>query len=925
VAVAAAPTPAAGRPSKEEITSKLVALVSARTGYPPEMLGLDLDLEGDLGVDSIKRVEIFGSLQNESILPASAVEGEIETLSKLKTLRAIIDWVDAKAAELAGGAAPAATASVNGTAPPKPEPPGATRMLVEVGGTAAAEDSPSPFPQAVLISDDGYGVARTFAETLSSRGIRNWVIARPEQLEEARAALGPISHLVHLAALAPAGEPTDFLPRVAHEVKWPYLLTRALAADIRKANGGVLAATRLGGAFGFLEPSRAFSPASGGVVGFVKAVSREWTECAVRAVDFETQATADFIAEKLFAELCSRDGILEAGYRAGERVTLRSIPAPLTPGEEAIRLDRDSVVLVTGGARGITAEIALELAGAWGSKFILLGRSPLPPDREAADIAGLDDKALKGAIMDRMTTIGQRPTPALVDGEIKKIKRDREIRANIAALRAASALVEYHPVDVCDADAFAALIGKIYSAHGRIDGVLHGAGVIEDKLIEDKTPESFDRVLAPKLVGAQVLARALRPESLKFIAFFSSVSGRYGNRGQCDYAAANEVLNKLSARLNDRWPGRVVSFDWGPWRTEGGMVSAQLAERFAKAGVEMIPVPAGRRAFLDELRYGAKKDYEVVFGGPLNISPKPSPKASTTAAAATAVPSILKPATAATTPDGVEFLLDTSTAVHRYLNDHRIDGRGVLPMAMALEFFAQAASARFGPIAAIRDHSVLKGVQYPAGGGAIPLRLSVKRAGPSAACELRSADGKTLHYRATADFQGVAPSLPKLELRNPRPAPLSAREAYDTWLFHGPLFEGIASIDSIGENGVVGTLKSSNPAQLFSDHRTGEWIADPVVVDSALQLLIVWSRAYLDQMVLPSRLGAFHRIANLSAPGPIRCEIHVEHKPGVPTLRNQLVFFDAAGQPLAYMQDMEITASRALNRLEKASFAMERA
>lgn len=925
VAVVAAP---AGRPSKDEITVKLVALVSQRTGYPPEMLGLDLDLEGDLGVDSIKRVEIFGSLQNEAILPASAVEGEIETLSKLKTLRAIIDWVDAKAAELAGGsAAPVASGvtSSNGTAPPKPEPPGATRMLVEVGGTAAAEDSPSPFPQAVLISDDGYGVARTFAEKLSSRGIRNWVIARPDELESARASLGPVSHLVHLAALAPPGEPGDFLSRVGHEIKWPYLLTRALSAEIRKAGGGVLAATRLGGAFGFGETSPAFSPASGGVVGFVKAISREWTECAARAVDFEASATADLVAEKLFSELCCRDGLIEAGYRAGERLTLRSIPAPLSPIPDAIRLDRDSVVLVTGGARGITAEISLELAAAWGSKFILLGRSPLPPEREPADIAGLDDKALKGAIMDRMTTIGQRPTPALVDGEVKRIKRDREILANLAALKASSSAVEYHPVDVCDSAAFTALIEKIYATHGRIDGVLHGAGVIEDKLIEDKTPESFDRVLAPKLAGAQSLARALRPESLKFLAFFSSVSGRYGNRGQCDYSAANEVLNKLSARLNAQWPGRVVSFDWGPWRTEGGMVSAQLAERFAKAGVEMISVPAGRRAFLDELRYGAKKDYEVVFGGPLNVSPKPAPKAPATATATVSVPAILQPATAVQTPEGVELLLETSTATHRYLLDHRIDGRGVLPMAMALELFAQTASAYFpGKLSAIHEHSVLKGVQYPEGGGAVALRLAAKRSGSTVSCELRSADAKTLHYRATAAFGEPAPEIPRLDLRNPRPAPLSAREAYETWLFHGPLFEGVASVESTGDNGITGTLQSSKPAALFSDRRAGEWIADPVVVDSALQLLIVWSRTYLDQMVLPSRLGALHILGPLSVPGPIRCEASIDHRPGVPTLRCQLAFFDASGKPLAYMQDMEITASRALNRLEKASFALER-
>ena len=98
----------------------------------------------------------------------------------------------------------------------------------------------------------------------------------------------------------------------------------------------------------------------------------------------------------------------------------------------------------------------------------------------------------------------------------------------------------------------------------------HGAGLIEDKLIQDKSVESFDRVFGTKTISAFVLSQRLRPESLRFAVFFTSVAGRFGNRGQADYAAANEVVNKLTSVLNHRWPCRVCPAAMPRRRWRGG-------------------------------------------------------------------------------------------------------------------------------------------------------------------------------------------------------------------------------------------------------------------------------------------------------------------------------------------------------------------
>ena len=145
--------------------------------------------------------------------------------------------------------------------------------------------------------------------------------------------------------------------------------------------------------------------------------------------------------------------------------------------------------------------------------------------------------------------------------------------------------------------------------------MIHGAGVIKDKLIRDKTPESFDHVLGTKLDGALNLARLLKPEAIKFAAFFSSIAGRFGNLGQSDYAAANEVLNKLAIWLDRRWSGRVVSMIWGPW-SGVGMVS-DLEGHLGGRGLGMIAPELGRALLHDELRFGLKGEVEVIAAGDL--------------------------------------------------------------------------------------------------------------------------------------------------------------------------------------------------------------------------------------------------------------------------------------------------------------------
>lgn len=284
-------------------------------------------------------------------------------------------------------------------------------------------------------------------------------------------------------------------------------------------------------------------------------------------MDIDPKDRPERIASHLIAELCSPDEPVAVGYTNGTRNVLRTVPAPLPGGgRRPLPLSRDSVVLLTGGARGITARTALALADATGCHIELIGRTPPPDDVEDPALAhALDRVALRAALVHQ----GLR-TPADIEAAATRVLAAREIRAGLDALRRVAASVRYHAADVTDPQAVHAVVRDIRARHGRLDGIVHGAGTIEDRLLCDKDPASFARVFGTKVDGARHLADAAAGHgdapAPEFLVLFGSVAGVFGNRGQADYAAANDALDTLATTpaWSRRFPGRVLAVDWGP-------------------------------------------------------------------------------------------------------------------------------------------------------------------------------------------------------------------------------------------------------------------------------------------------------------------------------------------------------------------------
>jgi len=119
---------------------------------------------------------------------------------------------------------------------------------------------------------------------------------------------------------------------------------------------------------------------------------------------------------------------------------------------------------------------------------------------------------------------------------------------------------------------------------GRVNGIIHGAGVLADRLVHQKSLTDFDRVLSVKIDGLQNLLACIPFQQLEYLVLFSSVAAFYGNAGQADYAAANEILNKVAHWVRAHAPRcRVLAIDWGPW--DGGMVTPELKRRLKAMSV----------------------------------------------------------------------------------------------------------------------------------------------------------------------------------------------------------------------------------------------------------------------------------------------------------------------------------------------------
>lgn len=363
------------------------------------------------------------------------------------------------------------------------------------------------------------------------------------------------------------------------------------AARTARAAGGVVI---------LLQQADAYS----GLEGLSRTLRKEWTDAQVFAWTLP-YADADLVTYALMGG--HGDGALTPeGALIRPEAGSSLLPPP------AYDQDSSGVWLVTGGARGVTADCAIELARRAGGTILLAGRSAVAP--WPSDLPPTNDlKILRGLLVERSRDSGQRITPAEIDKTARSLLAGSEIRATLSAIQSAGAQATYIPLDAGDSAAVSATLADVQNMHGPITGWVHGAGVLADKLVMDKTEAELRRVFAPKVDGLMNILAAVDIAQLRHIAFFSSAAAFFGNKGQSDYAMANALLASAGRSLAQALPSaRVKVFHWGPWA--GGMVDGALASHFEAQGIPLIPVDEGARIFADALLGGDPDQVELIVG-----------------------------------------------------------------------------------------------------------------------------------------------------------------------------------------------------------------------------------------------------------------------------------------------------------------------
>jgi NAD(P)-dependent dehydrogenase (short-subunit alcohol dehydrogenase family)/acyl carrier protein len=886
-AASAMPAPAPADASID-LQALLLDVVSEKTGYPPEMLTIEMELEADLGIDSIKRVEILSAMSD---LAPGLPEVDTAVMAKLATLGEVIDYMNE---QLGGGAGVTAPAQGSLSQPTHvsgkvvEEPPAITLnsdlgryVLDAVEQPAIGMVQSGLFGDGrILVTDEGSGVAEHLARALEMRGVAAQVVTEISSDD--------VRGVIFLGGLREVSDDVE-ATRVNREA---FEVARGVAARFEEAAAGVFVSVQdTGGAFGTsnLEAPRAWLA---GCAALARSVAQEWPNIAVKAIDLErADRSPEQIATAIAEELFLGGPDLDVGLGAsGRRVVLRSRGVEVVRGTPVLK-DGD-VVVASGGARGVTAATLIALAGEANLRLVLFGRTQLEVEPTCCN--GVEgDAALKRELLAQAVSLGETPTPAELGKQVGRVLASREVRATLAAIEKAGSQARYMAVDVTSPESVSTALAQVRSEWGDIAALVHGAGVIADKRLSAKSTEQFDRVFDTKVEGLRTLLAATASDPLRLLCLFSSVAARCGNVGQVDYAMANEVLNKVALAESRRRGGvcLVKSLGWGPW--EGGMVTPQLKAHFESLGVSLIPLQAGAMMLVDEVAGSAPDQVELVLGG------EPKPEALNAQS------------------DGRSFSMDIMVGkeTHPYLEDHSIHGTPVVPVTMVIEWFCRAAKA-FGPelvLGRLLDLKVLRGVSlenFAEGPERLVVHCRQLTNGQGATLSLELADREGgIYYRCTAELVSQR-GLPQARCDEIGGLALEAWGddiLYDgALLFHGPAFQTIQNIGGLSEHGIVAELSGIDEHAWASSGAAAnqKWSTDPLVLDGGLQLALLWCKRVLGGASLPTSIGEIRTWAEAPFAGPIQCTLMGREWKGSRSV-SDLVFHDATGKLLVEFVGVE--------------------
>ena len=856
--------------SQEEILKKVIEISAEKTGYPKDMLSPEMDMESDLGIDSIKKVEIFSSLK-DSIPEMPSVTAS--DMGQIRTLKDASEYIASRINPAKEEANDKVAEDIEEESTPEEKIKRISLKLVDVDINKKVPFTGKLYIVSSIKSDMNVGIIESGFEKYNIEVLNGTFDEKIPDDVQGIIFAGNFSKDVN----------TDIQTK-----------SFAILKDFLVAGGQFVASVSfIDGQFGLskdilsdiLESEKTsnlgISPVFGGFAGLIKTASLEYPKIHAKAVDFDFHLINDIEKTSLIADVIMSTGAVEVGISVDG---VKTIKLEQTEQEKNVvfdKFEKDDVVLVFGGGRGVTYSCLYEFAKSLPEDkrpcWVIVGRTDIDIKEKSYTSSLTEEKDIKRALMQN-----EGLAPALAGKEFKRIKAVREIISNIEKLRKFSSDVKYISADTSVEKSILEIIDKARS-FGKIVGLIHGAGVLADKKIENKTNADFSRVLKTKANSAIFALKYL--DDLKLLAFFSSSTARFGRIGQIDYSVGNEILNKIADFYKVTHKNTVVkSFNWGPW--DGGMVDEGLKKLFASEGIGVIPLKEGGKFFAREI---ASKNNEVEIVVLVELDKEEENDS-----------------------DSFKTVVEKNISVVEFpiLKNHIINGKVVFPVALASELMVEATLSAYPGyfLRGFDEFKVNSGIKISEteelksrilienlSSYSQELKLKVR-------FETLTNTGKYKNnFSVNVLLSSSRPAGKNLETEILN-GEYGEKDFYEI-LFHGKDLQGIDEIEAIDKKGIFAFLNSkSSPSKWIKNPLRSKWVTDPFSLDCAFQAMILWTKRYLGKISLPCYLGEFRQYRNFVG-NDVKVRAYIKDKIGDDIVSADIYFFDKNDLLIAQIAD----------------------
>lgn len=822
------------------VKEMLTDLIAEKTGFPVASIKPDFRLLDDLNLDSIKSAELVAQLAKQI-----GVEGQVDPAYFANaTLAEVAEALEQLASSSKLGhseQADAIASEPSGNQPPKmmmpmDESPAWVRNFVVdyvVEDAASISQQEQEWQNTHLFQKDDWRTAQVlivaaseavdmvgeFSTILQQQGAKVQVVSFVEMSQRS---LGQSSDFTHFIAILPRHphQETTSSDRLQQAMEQLYTVaTPPQASTAQREHSSVTYVQFGGGYFGKQEQINQVE--QGCVIGFASTLHIERPDLKVRVIDLPRQTPSKQLLEQVIEDIAQPDGYLAVGYDA---TLTRRVPRPCVQDRtlyksREINWTAADVVLVTGGAKGITSECALAFARITGVKMILLGSSPHPQEQ---------------------------PTG----------KSSPEIAATLRRFSSEGLTCRYYACDVADLEAIKGLVERVEMEMGPITGIIHGAAVNRARRVENCPVAEAKSEIAPKVFGIFNLCQLFQAKPPKMMVGISSIGAVVGLPGNSWYSFSNEVLDLELRRFGKAHPETaVLSVAYSVWADVGMGARMGTVRNLNRMGIKAIPLEEGVDRFV-QLMLKTPGDAQVVItsslGGVQTLGRGFDTWRVKRIPPATSYRFIEK---LQIIDPGIEITARTHLTLERdsYVQDHIYKGSPLFPTVFGLEAMAQMVAYALGQEnfsnLRIEDIRLERPIVVDAEKGVdIELRAQVlereSAGGPQRVLvEIRTEQtGFALPHFAATFVLGDQQAAPSLSIAYPsEPLDLDPKQdLYGTGLlFQGLRFQRLQHIYSLTSQQMVFStqrgMPQPQPDQPFDRAEGPFLLGDPYYRDSLLQ------------------------------------------------------------------------------------------